>query len=194
MSSSCGRSKKMCRKLTRSNRGRCRPSLPPFAPRPDTIALTRDSGHPRRFVPVQMALCCLVFLFLSQAVSCQAFSSSNIPLDSPLYLYLEKLSGFGLINSDIKGIKPFSKAEAARLVLEAENSLSLLKEDVSPFATDLIQRVRKMIPREILLKTDPGTGSKTFDYNLLSALRLRSVWLDGTPRNYQRQVHDPGGD
>lgn len=141
-----------------------------------------------------MALCCLVFLFLSQAVPCHAFSSSNIPLDSPIYLYLEKLSGFGLISSDIKGIKPFSKAEAARLVLEAENRLSLLKGDASPFATELILRIRKMIPREILLKTDPGAGQKAFDYNLLSALRFRSVWLDGTPRNYLRQVHDPGDD
>lgn len=121
-------------------------------------------------------------------------SSTNIPLDSPIYLYLEKLSGFGLIRSDIKGIKPFSKAEAARLVLEAEKSFSARKEDAPPFAAELIIRTRRLIPREILLRSDPDTGPKTFDYNLLSSLRLRSVWLDGTPRDYRRQVHDPGDD
>jgi len=143
---------------------------------------------------VQMALCCLVFLVFSQAVPCHAFSSSNIPLDSPIYLYLEKLAGFGLINSDIKGIRPFSKAEAARLVLEAEQGFSAAKGDLPPFAAELIIRLRRLLPREILLRSEPGISPKTFDYSLLSALRLRSVWLDGAPRDYRRQVHDPGGD
>jgi len=142
----------------------------------------------------QMALICLVSLLFSQAAPCQAISSANIPLDSPIYLYLEKLSGFGLIKSDIQGIRPFSKAEAARLVLEAERSASRLKEDTPPLAADLILRLRELIPREIRLRSDPATRPKTFDYNLLSALRLRTVWLDGAPRDYRRQVHDPGGD
>jgi len=83
----------------------------------DVVAVPRESGNSVGFVRVHIALCCLLFLFLSQAEPCHAVSSSNIPLDSPIYLYLEKLSGFGLISSDIKGIRPFSKAEAARLVL-----------------------------------------------------------------------------
>jgi Capsule assembly protein Wzi len=143
---------------------------------------------------VHKSLCCLVLLFFSQAVPCHAISSTNIPLDSPIYLYLEKLSGFGLIASDIKGIRPFSKAEAARLVLEAELNLSARKEDAAPFAAELILRLRELIPREIQLRTNDGNSPKTFDYNLLSALRLRAVWLDGVPRDYLRQVHDPGGD
>ena len=139
-------------------------------------------------------LCCLVLLLFSQAIPCHAFSSANIPLDSPIYLYLEKLSGFGLIASDIKGIKPFSKAEAARLVLEAEPSLSMRKETPPPFVTELVLRLLELIPREIQLRADPGINQKTFDYKLLSSLRLRTVWLDGAPRNYLRQVHDPGND
>ena len=139
-------------------------------------------------------LCCLVLLFFIQALPCHAFSSANIPLDSPIYLYLEKLSGFGLIASDIKGIKPFSKAEAARLVLEAEQSLSMRKETPPPFVTELVLRLLELIPREIQLRADPGINQKTFDYKLLSSLRLRTVWLDGAPRNYLRQVHDPGND
>lgn len=138
--------------------------------------------------------CGLLLLFFCQAAPCQAFSSANIPLDSPIYLYLEKLSGFGLIGSDIKGIRPFSKAEAARLLLEAEKSLSERKEDPPPFITKLILRLSELIPREVRLLSDPGTAPKTFDYRLLSGLRLRSVWLDGVPRDYLRQVHDPGGD
>ena len=143
---------------------------------------------------VKAALCCLVFLLSSQAMPCQALSSVNIPLDSPIYLYLEKLSGFGLIASDIKGIRPFSKAEAARLLLEAEGNLSGRKEVTPPLAAELILRLRELLPREVGLRSDPAAVPKTFDYNLLSALRLRTVWLDGTPRDYLRPVHDPGND
>ena len=32
------------------------------------------------------------------------------------------------------------------------------------------------------------------DYNPVSAMRLRYVYLDGAPRSYERQVHDPGDD
>ncbi len=139
--------------------------------------------------PVRMVLCCLALLLFSRAVPCQAaITSVNIPLDSPVYLYLEKLSGFGLITSDIRGIKPFSKAEAARLTLEAEKNLASGTGNPSPFAADLILRLRAMLPREILLRTDPPAEAKTFDYNLLSAARLRGVWLDGAPRSYERLV------
>jgi len=70
-------------------------------------------------------LSAMAALLLTQlpATPCLAVSSANIPLDSPIYLYLEKLAGFGLITSDVKGLKPFSKAEAARLALEAETRL-----------------------------------------------------------------------
>jgi hypothetical protein len=144
--------------------------------------------------PIRLVLCCLGLFLYSQPVPCHAVSSTNIPLDSPVYLYLEKLSGFGLIASDIKGIRPFSKAEAARLTVEAEQNLSARKDDAPPFAAELILRLRGLLPREVGLRSDPVITPKPFDYNLLSALRLRTVWLDGVPRDYQRKVHDPGND
>ena len=66
----------------------------------------------------------LTIAFIAAAITvfcigdCAALSSTNISLDSPLYAYLDKLAGMGLIHSDVKGIKPYSKAEAARLLLE----------------------------------------------------------------------------
>lgn len=140
---------------------------------------------------------CMSLVFFSLTVGplfAASLSSVNIPLDSPIYLYLEKLSGFGLIKSDIKGIKPFSKAEAARLVLEAEQRFTELHNDAPSFAAELIIRTRRLIPREIRIRTDSDEKEKLFDYDLLSAVRLRTVYLDGTPRDYRRQVHDPGGD
>lgn len=131
---------------------------------------------------------------LAAPASAAMLSSANIPLDSPLYAYLDKLAGFGLISSDVKGIKPFSKAEAARLLLEAEQNMSGNASVAPAFAAELVTRVRELLPREVALRQQPDKKPHFIDYNLASALRLRYVYLDGAPRSYERQVHDPGDD
>lgn len=123
-----------------------------------------------------------------------AVSSANIPLDSPVYLYLEKLAGFGLITNDVKGLKPFSKAEAARLALEAETNLESSASGVPTFARELIDRTRKLLPREVSLREDSTHRPPFIDYNPITSLRMRYLHLDGLPRNYVRLVHDPGND
>ncbi len=133
----------------------------------------------------------ILMLFTTSSWS---LSSANIPLDSPIYEYLDKLSGFGLITRDVKGIKPFSKAEAARLVLEAERNLSNKSGNVPVFAAEFVARLKELIPREVSLRENPGARPQFIDYNLVSALRLRYVYLDGAARSYERQVHDPGDD
>ncbi len=136
----------------------------------------------------------LIFALLFTATPLWAFSSANIPLDSPVYSYLEKLAGFGLISSDIRGIKPFSKGEAARLLLEAEQNLAAGGADYDRFAAELIVRIRELIPREVALRENPDKKPLLFDGNPVSSLRLRTLWLDGAPRDYRRLVHDPGND
>lgn len=136
----------------------------------------------------------LICTLLSPPAPCHALSSSNIPLDSPIYLYLEKLAGFGLITSDLKGIRPFSKAEVARMLQEAQQRMSEQPSDQPVFANQLIERIRELVPREVSLKKSPEQKPRLIDYNPASAFRVRYVYLDGAPRNYERQVHDPGGD
>lgn len=135
----------------------------------------------------------LMLAFLCTAAPLYAISSANIPLDSPVYLYLEKLAGFGLITSDIKGLKPFSKAEAARLVLEAERNLSFgLASTASPdFINSLVKKIRADIPHELSLRENPATHPPLFDYNPASSVKLRYVFLDGSPRDYNRTSWDP---
>src|SRR5665647_2776715 len=65
-------------------------------------------------------------------------ASNNVPLDSPVYSYLEKLASFGFITTDIKGIRPFTKAEAARLLLEAERNRQKVGEPPEPCVTCLL--------------------------------------------------------
>ncbi|MBJ6749707.1 capsule assembly Wzi family protein [Geomonas sp. Red421] len=120
-----------------------------------------------------------------------ALSSPNIPLDSPIYFYLEKLSGFGLISSDIKGIRPFSRAEAARLVKEAEARAAATGH--SALAADLLDRLKELLPRELSYYGRDATAP-AFDYDPVKTARLRYVYLEGVPRSYFRAVHDPGND
>jgi hypothetical protein len=140
--------------------------------------------------------CSKIFLavLLATVVSANsvfALSSPNIPLDSPIYLYIEKLSGFGLVTGDIKGIRPYSKSEAARLLLEAEDRLAT--GSYPPLAGEIAARLRELLPREAALYREPQTAAK-FDYTPLASARLRYVYLDGAPRSYFRAVNDPGDD
>lgn len=128
---------------------------------------------------------------LSCSSSAFALSSPNIPLDSPIYLYLEKLSGYGLVSGDVKGIRPYSKSEAVRLLREAENGLA--GGGHPRLAGELVARLKELLPRETALYGAPGT-SPSFDFEPLAAARLRYVHLDGSPRSYFRAVHDPGHD
>jgi hypothetical protein len=136
----------------------------------------------------------LVLALLFSAAPLHALSSANIPLDSPVYGYLDKLAGFGLISGEFKGIRPFSKGEAARLLLEAERNLSEGSFLHDRFAGELTWRIRELIPREAALRENPDKKPPLFDGNPAASLRLRYVWLDGAPRDYRRQVHDPGND
>lgn len=121
-------------------------------------------------------------------------ASNNIPLDSPIYSYLEKLEGFGLISSDFHGIRPYTKAEAARLLKEAVRNLDDLGMAGSAgMADDIIARLKERLGRELSLADDP---EKTPKFNLENPEygRLRYVYLDGVPRSYFRPVWDPGDD
>jgi hypothetical protein len=129
-------------------------------------------------------------LIFSSVIPVFAITSNNIPLDSPIYGYFEKLSGLGLLRSDIRGLKPWTKAEAARLLLEAEAEFK--KQDSgSVFAEELIIRIRELLPQEIALKEDSDNRRRFFDVSPVSSIRFRTVYLDGVPRDYNRESIDP---
>lgn len=133
----------------------------------------------------------LLLILTFTATPSHALSSANIPLGSPVYLYLEKLAGLGLVTCDIKGLKPFSKSEAARLLLEAERNLSTGNAAPSDFANKLIKNIRESIPREVAILENPAKKPRLFDYDPISSLSLRYVYLDGAPRDYNRTSKDP---
>ncbi len=135
----------------------------------------------------------LLLTALTCAEPVYALSSANIPLGSPIYGYLEKLSGMGLIVSDVKGQRPYSKAEAARLTLEAAKNIAEQDTGAPPFAMELVSRIRELLPREMFLRENPDKRPQFLDYNPVSSLRARYVYLDGAARDYNRPVFVRGG-
>lgn len=139
----------------------------------------------------------LVLLLLTAVPTKAAvLSSSNIPLDSPAYLYLEKLSGLGLIRSDVRGLKPFSRAEAARLTIEAAEHFKTAGSydaDAAVVAKALLRQLKEMLQREIALYNSDAKVRLLDGTPVLSA-RMRSVYLDGVPRSYERKARDYGDD
>lgn len=153
---------------------------------PVTCHVSRVTRHPWKHL-----LLALVLLFAAAAPGTVfALASNNVPLDSPVYLYIEKLAGFGLLETDVKGLRPYSGAEAARLLMEAEGNLGRLDADGKKAAGGYLARLRELVPREATLRK--GGKPPLFDANPLSSARLRYVYLDGIPRNYTRLAHDPG--
>jgi Capsule assembly protein Wzi len=120
-----------------------------------------------------------------------ALSSANIPLGSPVYGYLDKLAGMGLITSDVKGLRPYSKAEAARLTLEAVKNMADRDTATPALAMELVARIRELLPREMFLRDNPDKKPRIIDYNPSSSLLARYVYLDGAARDYNRNSLDP---
>ncbi len=134
----------------------------------------------------------IVALLTLNASPLWALSSANIPLGSPLYGYLEKLAGMGLITSDVKGLRPYSKAEAARLVLEAVKNIAAQDTAAPAFAMQLVTRIREFLPRELFLRENPDKKPAVVDLNPIASLRQRYVYLSGEARDYNRTSWDPG--
>jgi hypothetical protein len=153
----------------------------------------RMGNNPRGFLPVLLLLTWLLLAFAFPPRT-WALSSTNIPLDSPVYLYLEKLASFGLISTDFRGIRPFTRAEAARLLVEAEHTLEKSAElSGEGLVTEMVDELHLLLAREIHLAKVPE-DSPNFAVKPLSSFRMRYVYLDGVPRSYERPIHDPGGD
>lgn len=173
-------------------------------------------GTEKRYVFLSLIFL-LGFILLSVP---HAHASNNVPLDSPVYSYLDKLASFGLISSDFKGIRPITKAEAARLLFEAEKNRLVEKkrtiveeddEDDSFYgdsrdqvgerriigggslAREIIRELRIYLEREVTLVDEPESVP-FFDFDPLTTYKTRYVYLDGAPRSYERLVHDPGDD
>jgi hypothetical protein len=89
------------------------------------------------------------FLAASAGIAPASTYVVSIPLDSPIYKQLDVLDGAGLLDTYLAEIKPISRMEAARLVLEAEQNLANGSEAPDPLVEAVLRSLRRQLPEEI---------------------------------------------
>jgi len=142
------------------------------------VAISRLQKRQRPF-PVPIFPVAAVLLLLA-ASSGRAQTSPNVSLDHPSYRFLEHLDTLGLVDSRIAGIRPYTRLETARLLVEAEDVMTVRKERGS----SLIRAWCELIHREFraeagrLLETDSGEGSNYF--KPAQSVYARYVYFEGT--------------
>jgi hypothetical protein len=96
--------------------------------------------------------------------------SPYVPLDSWVYPAMDRLAGLGVINSNFAGLKPWTRAECARLLEEAEGSVD---EEFG----DEGSRLYKALAREFSHELNGDFGP----YVELESAYARVTGISGTP-------------
>ena len=126
-----------------------------------------------------------LFLFtLSSTTAAMAISSINVPLDNWAYPALEKLDGFGLLRSDLPGIRPFTRMEVARLVQEALTEKEYLSTPLPPLAGYLLDKFKREYKAELGAYGGEGGAPPSTYIKPIEEVQARYVYLDGEPRAF----------
>jgi hypothetical protein len=110
-----------------------------------------------------MTLLASLFLFLRSPAL--ATVSTNVPLDDISYFYMEKLVTQGLVKSDLRATRPFSRFEMARLIVEARTNWAKLPEPEKKklaLIGDLLQWLENRYREEIEDITGVKKATSTF--------------------------------
>lgn len=89
-----------------------------------------------------------------------SYASVNIPLDSPFYANIDILVGHGLIKKNLSSTKPFTRAEAGRLLSEALYYAEM--EEIPPSTSQLLDRMTQDYEEEISQATMQGIVPRTY--------------------------------
>ena len=130
---------------------------------------------------------CLALLITGQYLSAQG--TIFVPLDSPAYSALTRLAALGFIDDQAAGMRPWSRRECVRQLLEAENALR--RRPHSSAAREGMQIV------EILRGEFAADLSAERPALRLDSIYVRSLSIAGTPQadgyNFGQTVIDDFG-
>lgn len=118
----------------------------------------------------------LIVLFSMVLWSTISFASVNIPLDSPFYRNIDTLIACGLIKSDLSSTKPFTRAEAGRLLAEAVYYSAMV--DIPAACSELLDRMAQDYEEEMSEATIRGGAPSTF-VKPLDEFSITYSFLDG---------------
>ncbi len=116
--------------------------------------------------------------------------SNNVPLDHWSYDALDKLAGFGLIQSDLHGTRPYTRLEVARLVNEALNNKEAKKSELPSLIEYFLERFKREFKEELAIygrgKDDSRAALKVLP---IEEAKAKYVYSSGPPRdiiNFER--------
>jgi hypothetical protein len=114
--------------------------------------------------------------------SASAVSSVNVPIGHWSYDALDRLAGYGLLRSDIKGLRPVSRVEAARLVNEAVTDIEYTDKKLPRVITRLLEKLKKEFEEELSEFSQNGATFHDTFMKPINELQMRYVYVDGEPR------------
>lgn len=128
----------------------------------------------------------VLFLCLFGVTSnAHGLASNNVPLDNWSYEALDKLAAFGLIQSDVHGIRPFTRVETARLVSDALRAREEKGLRLPPLIEHFLDRFQKEFAEELAVH---GWGKAESGVKLvvtpIEEVQASYVFVDGKPRDF----------
>jgi hypothetical protein len=114
------------------------------------------------------------------AFSPERMVSTNVPLDSPVYIYLAKLEGLGYLKELLPDTKPYSRMQAAHWVKKAQANIG--DNSVPTYVRTIVAALVTEFAPE-LTALDGGTNqAESFNWKL-SELTWDNVYYDGDTVN-----------
>lgn len=139
----------------------------------------------RRLYVGGVAFLLLLGFFLGRVPDVHAIASNNVPLDNWSYAALDKLVGFGLIQSELYGTKPFTRKEMARLVNEALRNREQKGITVPPLIASFLDRFQKEYQEELTVYGwGKGEAAAVFEFKPLEEAKAVYAYSDGSPEYY----------
>lgn len=108
-------------------------------------------------------------------------ASVNVPLNDWSYRAIDTLIGFGLIQTAIVGMKPFTRDEMARLIVEAIPRVETLSYRQRIVANRLLRRLTRAFQDEVNRQTGSAPEAPWFSWKPLAEVSLQFLHLDGKP-------------
>ncbi len=105
--------------------------------------------------------------------------AAKVPLDSPIYGYLDKLAGMGLIAQGTKESRPYTKADVLRRVREAEKNIAVNDKASPGAAMELVVRIRELIQRADATGEQSGTSQAPGQNLAAREVDLYDMFLSG---------------
>jgi Capsule assembly protein Wzi len=109
----------------------------------------RPTSRRRRALPLAvLGLLATMVAASAPRIARASTYAAYLPLDDSIYDELQTLNDLGLLESYVSEIKPISRVEAARLVLEAQ-SIESERQEPNELADSIINTLRQQLPEEI---------------------------------------------